>query len=105
MRLKRANEIKITGNSELQIRIQVGWEGDWDGADDQARTQDYWAEYPPRWWVWDAAECDKAECSKRQAHGFALLDALPAVAQLPELSALRAHAQLRVVLQRRNGKV
>ena len=92
------NEIKSTRNSELQIRIQAGWEGDRDGADYRARTQDYWVEYRPGWWVWDAEECDEAERSERRAHGFALLDVLPELAQLPELSPLRAHAQLRVVL-------
>ena len=104
MRRKGVNEIEITGNSVMQIRIQAGWEGDRDGGDYQAGKWDYWEECHRLQSEQGEAGCDEAERSKRRAHCFALLDVLPALAQLPELSQLPALAQLRVVLDQRKRK-
>ena len=88
----------------MVIRIQAGLEGDRDGAGYRARTQGYWEECHRRQSESDAEECAEVVHSKRRAHGFALLEGLRALAQLPEPSQLHALAQLRVVLDQRKRK-
>ena len=79
--------VKVIGISEMEIRIQAGWEGDQDGGDYLAGKWDYWEEcHGPRSESGEE-ECEQAGYSKTQAH-LAIPAELPVLLQPPELSAL-----------------
>ena len=70
----------------MQIRLQVGSEGDLDVGDYQAGNRDYWEECHGRRADSGEEECGEAGFQNTEDHIVAVPSQFPVLAQPPELS-------------------
>ena len=95
--------VKVIGISEMEIRIQVGSEGDQDGGDYQVGNWDYLEVCNGPRWESNEEECYEAGYPRPQAHVAVPVELL-VLTQPPVLPQLPEDARLRVVLYNRHRK-